>query len=164
MAGRSITATIAGGKALEKHLRTIAAKMGRGAAVNVGFLEDATYPVDADNPKSSRLPVAQVAFWNEFGTAKTPPRPFLRNTVASKSPRWGNALGANLRATNYDVPQTMALMGEGIKGQVVQSIVQFKDPPNSARTIARKGFDKPLIDTGVMQRSVDFEVLDGSTE
>jgi hypothetical protein len=49
-------------------------------------------------------------------------------------------------------------MGTVIKDQIVQSIVSTNSPPNAPSTVRRKGFDKPLIDTGVMQRSVDFVV------
>jgi hypothetical protein len=109
-------------------------------------------------------PVAQVAFWNEFGTKTSPPRPFMRSMVASKSPRWGIGLGAALRRTNYDSRAALAIMGEGIAGQLVQSIVEWKDPPNSALTVALKGFNKPLIDSGQMQRAVDFQVIEGDDQ
>lgn len=166
MATRSITASVQGGAALQKHLDQIAGQLGSGAGVRVGFLQDATYPADALK-KGAPLPVAQVAFWNEYGTSRSPPRPFIRDMIASKSPRWGNALGLNLRAVEYDAQAALSLMGEGIKDQMVKSIVDFRNPPNAPYTIARKGFDKPLIHTGVMQRSVDYQVvtgLDGADE
>ncbi len=160
MASRSITATLKGGKALKAHLAKIAANDGKGAAVNVGFLPDAVYSEDSDNPG---MPVAQVAFYNEFGTSRAPPRPFMRQTVASKSPRWGNALGAALRVSDYEAEPAMAAMGELIQGQIKQTIGTLKDPPLAPYTVAKKGFDKPLIDTGTMQRKVDFEVVTGET-
>jgi len=180
VATRIISASLAGGDALKRHLDTIAQQLGTGAGVRVGFLADATYPaqIAADikarvkpggvngaarqaKAAASGLPVAQVAFWNEFGTSRTPARPFIRNMIASKSPRWGNVMGLNLRATGYNAQQTLGIMGELIKDQMVTSIRDFRDPGNAAQTIARKGFDKPLIDTGVMQRSVDYQVVDG---
>ena len=156
-----ITASVQGGEALQRHLNHIALQLGSGAGVRVGFLADATYPADAAK-KGAPLHVAQVAFWDEFGTSRAPMRPFIRNMIASKSPRWGYALGQQLRATDYDSEAALARMGEGIKDQMVKSIVDFKDPPNAAYTIAKKGFNKPLIDTGVMQRSVDYQVVTGT--
>ncbi|MDN5158227.1 hypothetical protein LVK59_28730, partial [Escherichia coli] len=41
---------------------------------------------------------------------------------------------------------------------IKESIRAFESPPLSPITIARKGFDKPLIDTGDMQKSVSYEV------
>ena len=48
MATRSISGGMRGGEALQRHLGTIVAQLGEGAAVNVGFLEDATYPMDCE--------------------------------------------------------------------------------------------------------------------
>ncbi len=138
---------------MRKHLIAIEHRLGRGASVRVGFLDRATYP--------DGTLVAQVAFWNEVGTKRAPPRPFMRSMIASKSPRWGIALGLALKRTRYDARAALRIMGEGISGQLVQSIVNWSDPPNAPSTVAAKGFNKPLIDTGLMQRSVDYQVLDG---
>jgi hypothetical protein len=81
--------------------------------------------------------------------------------VERKSPRWGVSLGNILRANHYDAERSLALMGEGIKGQLQRSITEWTTPPNSPRTVARKGFNKPLIDTAVMLRSVDYQVVSG---
>jgi hypothetical protein len=156
---KAITANITGGSALERHLREIEKRLGRGAHVRVGFIESATYPATKKGGKP--LPVAQVAFWDEFGTARSPERPFFRTMVERKSPRWGVSLGNILRANHYDAERSLALMGEGIKGQLQRSITEWTTPPNSPRTVARKGFNKPLIDTAVMLRSVDYQVVSG---
>jgi hypothetical protein len=182
VASRSIGASLQGGKALEKHLRTIRKQLGNGAAVKVGFFESETYPGGKRHYTKKRLaamspegrafaqhlegkdkfagPVAQVAFWNEFGTDGSPPRPFMRKTVASKSPRWGVGLGNALRKTEYDAPAALAIMGEGIQGQMRQTITEFQDPANSQITKDLKGFNKPLVNSGQMLRAVDFQVLD----
>jgi hypothetical protein len=159
MAIKAITANIQGGGALERHLKEIEKRLGRGAHVRVGFLEGATYPAMAEGAKG--LPVATVAFWNEFGTRNAPERPYFRTMIERKSPRWGVSLGNLLRKNNYDAERSLALMGEGIKGQLQKSIVDWSEPPNSPRTVARKGFNKPLIDSALMLRSVDYQVLDG---
>ena len=49
-------------------------------------------------------------------------------------------------------------MGLGIKGQLQQSIIETNAPPLAESTVARKGFEKPLVDTSHMLNSVDFEV------
>jgi hypothetical protein len=159
MATKAIQGSIEGGTALKRHLAAIAARLGDGAHLRVGFLESATYPAPEGGGKS--LPVAQVAFWNEFGTIRTPSRPFFRDMIEKKSPRWGVSLGNLLRKTNYDAEKALALMGEGISGQLRQSITNWSSPPNSPRTVARKGFNKPLIDSALMLRSVAYQVIDG---
>ncbi len=153
-----------GGNKLQRHLARIAAKLGKGGVVNVGFLEGATYPGDPENPKQAGMPVAQVAFFNEFGTSRAPPRPFFRGMIAAKSPRWGDAMAKIAKATNYDSDATLALMGTRIKDQLVHSINELREPALAPSTIARKGFDKPLIETAHMLRSVDFQVLDGESQ
>lgn len=160
MAFKAITASVQGGSALERHLREIEKRLGRGAHARVGFLATATYP-GGDNSKAAGLHVATVAFWNEYGTANSPERPFFRDMIEKKSPRWGVALGNILRKNDYDAEHSLSLMGELVKGQLVQSINSWSSPPNAARTIAKKGFNKPLIDTAVMLRSVDYQVISG---
>lgn len=186
MAFHAITANVQGGSALERHLREIENRLGRGAHVNVGFLESATYPAEqrraskqdytfggknkrrryqrnlnAKNSQGQPLHVAQVAFWNEYGTVRTPSRPFFRTMIESKSPRWGVSLGNILRKNNYNAERALALMGEGILGQLRDSILNWPWKPNAPRTIEQKGFDKPLVDSAVMLRAGDYQVLNG---
>lgn len=151
------TLDIQGGKKLTDYLNALSAKM-RAGSVNVGFLSGIRYPADATKPSETPPYVAQVAFYNEFGTKHSPPRPFFRSMIAAKSPEWGPATAQAAKASDYDTAKTLELVGTGIKDQLVTSIVNFTSPPLAQSTIDRKGFDKPLIDTGVMQRSVDFEV------
>lgn len=122
--------------------------------VKIGFLSTATYP--------DGTPVAAVAAANEWGVPSKgqPPRPFFRQMVAEKKPTWGDAIAKQMKATDYDVPQTLDRMGQGIKGQLQVSIRNLTDPPLAASTIAKKGFDKPLISTSHMLNSVDYEVKD----
>lgn len=145
-----------GGDKLAAKLREISTRLGTsGAAVKVGFLEGATYPAGSSTPG---LPVAQVAFWNEFGTRRAPPRPFFRGAIAKHSSEWGADLAAYLKTTKLDGRAALGLLGTTIKDQIVTSIVDTTAPALAESTVKRKGFDKPLIDTGVMQRSVDFVV------
>lgn len=190
MVTKTISANIQGGAATKRYLEELAKRIGHGAHVNVGFLAAATYPAaqdEADKDKSYKirgknatkrrlknvnakhssgqaLHVAQVAFWQNYGTnptkgPKTPPRPFMSSTVESKSPRWGIALGAAMRKTNYDSAKSLAIMGEVIRGQIRESIVSWTTPGNAEPTKREKGFDKPLINTALMLRSVDYQVI-----
>lgn len=121
--------------------------------VSVGFLRDATYPDGTS--------VAMVATVQEFGGGNNiPPRPFFRYMVAEKSGNWPDAVRLNLKATDYDAHRTLDRMGQGIKGELQQSIKDTNDPPLAPATIKRKGFSKPLIDTSVMINSVDYRVED----
>lgn len=87
-----------------------------------------------------------------------PPRPYFRRMIKANGPSWGPDIGKLLVANKFDTAKVLGLMGTLIKGQLQDSIVNFTTPRNAPSTIARKGFDKPLIDTGHMLNSVDFEV------
>lgn len=145
-------ATIKGGEKLEQTLAAIAKKIGTKAVLRVGFLEGATYP--------GGTPVAMIAAIHNFGAPRAgiPARPFFSNMVREKSPGWGKALVKNLVANDFDVDRSLRMMGEGIAGQLRQSIKDTNEPPLAASTIKRKGFAKPLVDTGQMMNSVDYEV------
>jgi len=152
--------TITGGAKLQKALDEIARKVKRGAEVRVGFLENATYPVDAEDPDTAGKSVALVAAAQNFGTGKIPPRPFFSNMVKDKSPEWPRKLENVLKANNYDVDKSLELMGQGIKGQLQQSIHDTNEPPLAESTAKAKGFAKPLIETSHMLNSVESEVDD----
>jgi hypothetical protein len=146
---------LTGGAALEERLRQIAGRADRNAEVRVGFLEGATYPDGTSVP--------MVAAIQEFGAPKAgiPARPFFRGMIAAKSSGWGDAVGKCLVAKDYNSSAALSLVGEGIKGQLQQAIVDFAGAPLAPATVAAKGFDKQLIDSGVMQHSVDYEVTEG---
>lgn len=144
--------TFKGGDALMARLKEIADKAGDGGTLRTGFLENATYP--------DGTPVALVAAVNEFGRPEQnqPPRPFFRSMIAEKQKAWPRTLGALAKSNDYDIDKTLGQMGEGIKGQLQESIRKLDSPPLAPVTVARKGFDKPLVDTGHMMNSVDYEV------
>lgn len=122
------------------------------ASVRVGVLENATYP--------DGTPVAMVAFWNEYGTRTSPVRAFFRTTVSEQKKNWVLSV-QNLMKMHNDPKRVMGLIGVHMQEQIVQSINIWSDPPNSAYTIAKKGSSKPLIETGLMMRSIKSEVGEG---
>jgi hypothetical protein len=145
-------ATISGGKKLEAALRDLARKVSSGGTLRVGFLEGATYP--------DGKPVAMIAAIQEFGAPKAgiPPRPFFRNMIDAKSPEWPKAIAGLLKSNGMDSHKALQLAGEAIAGQLRQSIVDTNEPPLKPATIRRKGSEKPLVDTGHMLNSVDYEI------
>lgn len=146
-----------GSDALMKKLEGIAKRMG-GGSVSVGFMEGATYPDGTS--------VAAVAFWNEYGKGVQSkegnyfqlPRPFFRRMIAAESPTWSKKMAKLAKATDYNGPQVLGLMGEDIKGALQQSINDFQSPPLAPSTVEAKGFAKPLIDTTHMLNSITYEV------
>jgi hypothetical protein len=147
-----VKSTLTGGDGIKKHLEELSKQIGGGGVLRVGFLENSAYP--------DGTPVPLVAAANEFGDPghNRPPRPFFRIMLAEKAPGWGVKFGKILKATDYDLGRSLGLMGEMMKGELQQSIRDFVAPELAESTIAAKGFDKPLIDTGHMLNSVDYDI------
>lgn len=119
---------------------------------NIGFLETARYP--------DGTPVAAVAYYNEFGTATIPARPFMRQAIARNQDRWPELLGACLKQTGGNIEMALDMASERIVSQIQQEIRSVEAPALAPSTIAAKGFEKPLIDTAHMLNSVAHEVRD----
>lgn len=140
---------LSGGDKLDAYLADLSARMG-GGELSVGFMAGATYP--------DGTPVAAVAFWNEYGGPSRPARPFFRKMISAESPGWGAKMAKLAKVTGYDGDRVLGIMGEDIAGALQQSINDFSSPGLAESTIEQKGFAKPLIDTAVMLRAVDYEV------
>ncbi len=124
-----MAAGLSGGDKLRAKLEEIAKKIEGHHELRVGFLEGAKYPDEAGTP------VAQVAWWLNYGTKSAPPRPFFTSMIAAKSDKWGDALARILKDNGYDVQNALALMGEGISGQLRQAIIDLHAPELSAITL-----------------------------
>jgi hypothetical protein len=148
---------VIGGKKLALALGALEQKITRGGVLRMGFLENAKYPAVG---KGAPLHVAQVAFWNEFGTVTAPARPAFRTTIKRKSKEWGTRLAAAVKATNYDGRKALALLGQSMRDDLESEIAQWTTPGNAPSTIKAKGFDKPLVWDGTMQRAPDYVVSD----
>lgn len=190
MAGLNLNAKVSGGDKLGPYLRRLAHEAGKGAIVRVGFLEGVNYPdTDASRflkgvhelasqkggghttlkvPTTPTVikgpPVAQVAFWDEFGTNTSKPRPFFRGMIAEQSPTWGGKLAKVAKKNTesggpLDPKRWMALLGTDIKDHLKAAIRKWP-ADNAPLTVAIKGFNHGLVDRGIMQNAVDFEVKD----
>lgn len=103
------------------------------------------------------VPVATKAAAHEFGTTRIPARPFMRPTVAEKKRAWLDQLAQGSKAilrgeaSPRGVLEAVALRAAG---DVAKSIRAVSAPPLSPKTVKRKGFEKPLVETGQMLQSV----------
>jgi hypothetical protein len=120
---------LSGGVKLQEKLAEIAKNIEGKHDLRVGFLEDARYPDEEGTY------VAQVAFWLNYGTKTSPPRPFFTNMVIAKSNGWGKKLERILKSNDYDIELSLALMGEGIGGQLIDAITNLAMPPLSQVTL-----------------------------
>lgn len=147
-----MTTGVKGGDKLGKYLAQIERNLSNASEVRVGFLEGATYP--------DGKPVAMVAAIQNWGAPArgVPPRPFFSNMISDKQNEWPGAIANLLKANNFDARKTLGQAGKIIAGQLRESIIKTNAPVLKPATIKRKGFPKPLVDTGHMLKSVDYEV------
>lgn len=129
-----------------------------GVEIDIGFFEEDRY-----GPENDNLPVATVAFYNEFGTIHNPTRPFMEETFTSDV---GQAFMAKMMKTIFisaltngrAVDRLLKELGDGVAELMKVTILNYPGS-NSAATIADKGGrNTPLRDTEFMMNSVKFQI------
>ena len=111
--------------------------------------------------------LAQIAAVNEFGTESQgepgdiPARPFLRSTLDENVERYGRKLiDSSIEHLTGARPleRGLAELGVVAVSDVRRKITAIRQPPNAPATIAKKGSSNPLIDTGRLRASIDYEI------
>lgn len=131
--------------------------------LQAGFFDTAQYP--------DGTPVAYVAAIQEYGTPQTPPRPFIRPTIAERRKSWAEQLriGFQKSLEGKIAPRTvLEAVGEGVRGDIRKTISQVNTPVLANSTIQARRTRKvnsnqsvkPLIDTGKMRDSVEYIVTE----
>lgn len=117
--------------------------------LEIGFFESARYP--------NGTLVAKVARYQEFGTLRIPMRPFFRNAIQNNTKKWFSTMQQGLKQ-GKDLKDALSVAGAIASSDISLSITQTNTPPNAQSTIKAKGSTNPLIDTGLMRRSVTYKV------
>lgn len=134
--------TMSGGTTFRAILTKMAAKLSKPGTVRVGFLEGST------EPDGTSIPM--IAAIQEFGAprAHIPPRPFFRTMITTKSPGWPGGIAFQLKATEYDIDETLHRTGLVIAGQLHESIIDTYSPALSPVTVMLRGMkskDQSLV-------------------
>ena len=147
MADKTVDRWTKEGKAFKKALQ----ELGK-LEVRVGYQEGATYP--------DGTPVINVALWNELGTSNIPPRPFIRQTVENNEAKFQTRMKsvANKLANGSTADKVLNELGVFAKGMLQKEIKDGEFVANAPSTVAQKGSDRPLIDTGLLRQSVNFVI------
>jgi hypothetical protein len=139
-------------------------------SVRVGVLEskggNEPHPVEnADGtPGSSTITMVELAAIHEFGSpaANIPERSFLRRTFAARNPELQVLMGRlakGIIAGKIGPEQAAHLLGQWSVAQVRKTITsEHIPPPLQPATIARKGSDRPLVDTGRLLGAINYEI------
>lgn len=125
--------------------------------VKVGVLSDA-----GGYAAGAKVNIASVAAFNEFGTSRIPSRPFMKQAFDENRTEINSfkdrAFGAVIDKKS-DTKTALNMIGVFFKGKVQQQIAKGSFAPNKPSTVAQKGSSKPLIDTGRLRQSINFEVV-----
>jgi hypothetical protein len=153
-------ATLRGGGKLVGKLKVIADHIGSAKAVRIGFLEGATYP--------DGKPVAMIAAIQEYGAPSRgiPSRPFFRNMISAKKGEWPAAVAGALKDNGLDANAALHQVGQGVSGQLRQSIVDTNSPALSPITVMLRGMrsnNPGLVVTGRTVGEAAQRVAQGKT-
>lgn len=156
-----------GGKKFFDELKRIAKSA---EMLEVGFFPVSQY--------SNGLPVAQVAYWQEYGTYNIPPRPFMRTAIENNKIAWGFDFSTFLKKSNFNIDLSMKYLGNKIKADLQDSIHFWNKPANAQITVEGgwmknkksgkifyvegKGFNDPLVWNGKLEESVRWRYKDES--
>ena len=122
----------------------------------------------------NKTPVAYVAAIHEYGSPSNniPPRPFFRPTIAEKKGEWVELVCQSLKH-GASLENALDSVGLRASADVFETLSNVASPPLALSTKLarnRKAYKnggkpkaisiKPLYDTGLLQASISFEVVD----
>lgn len=124
----------------------------------VGIVGDA-----GDRPSGNgRMTVGEVALINEFGTESVRSRSFMRSALRTAKAHELAYFLAETALTFGNVEQALHAAGEGLAEIMRAKITHGELRQNKASTIERKGFNSPVLETGVLLTSIDYELVRAS--
>ena len=107
--------------------------------------------------------VIDVGIQHEFGIPGVlPERSWLRHAIRTNLRKYRTFNKKALRQILFgDLKPSIAMQRLGLEAMndVQDRIRDISTPPNAPATVDRKGFNNPLIHTGLFRQSVTFEVL-----
>ena len=134
-------------------------KKAEGVTLEVGVIGSKARKI---HPKTG-VPVGLIAFWQEFGTENAPARPFMRTTHFTQKQTFQKSLAIQLgKATRGEKTfiEAAAAVGRRMALETRKTIGSALAwaKPNRPSTILKKGFNRPLYETGVLLNSVTYLV------
>lgn len=133
---------------------------GSALEAQIGIVDPIHYGSDNDN-----LAVAQVWQWQEEGlpAKNIPTRAAIRVGFMApiKKGSYDKLFVESMQRIaegNSTFKQEYTRIGTQAKADLKKAVADWDTPPNSPFTVAEKGFNNPLIDTGLLYESIDFKV------
>jgi hypothetical protein len=119
------------------------------------------FPSEKMSEYASGVSVGEVAIWNEYGVPShnIPSRPFLQTSEPMIGDMFNDTMAAAIPSImdgRVSVAEILSECGEGGVEIVKEVIVSGQFAANSPATVAKKGSDVPLVDTGELYESVSY--------
>lgn len=130
-----------------------------------------------------KLTNAMIAVWNEYGTSRTPARPFIKPAFENHRHEYIQILktlvAKKVYAGDMDYAHALAIIGTKMASDMKAYVTRGTQvpPPNAPSTLRRKqslnarrgagraqGEVRTLIDTGRMVASITFAVVSGGVQ
>lgn len=125
------------------------------ARVEVGITTPVTYP--------NGTKIAYIASIQAHGTedGRIPPRDFKAACSDDLKEKQKNFVIQYVRNffRGKDTDGLVEELGITSANLLRTSVIEFKEPPNAPSTIKRKGFDDPLIETGLLRDTIDWRKI-----
>lgn len=91
-----------------------------------------------------------------------PERSFVRSTFDEKNDEWMDFLERQIEKVcelEIDAQTVFKRLGAKIAADIQEKMRDIRSPKNTALTVANKGSDNPLIDTGELRRHVTWKLV-----
>ena len=138
---------------VEKTIKEALVKYKDAPAVTVGIHED------AGNHPNANMTNAKLGATLNYGVpGRIPARPWLIPGYKKGERRYVKDLKNSIEE-GLNLPTAMLKVGALAKDEIQQFMTDLRRPRNAPLTIKHKGFDNPLIDTGVLRSSVDYKLV-----
>ena len=152
------TISMVGTQQVEEALKQLAKRLEGQTRVLVGVPEGAGSYEDG-------LTIATIAAVNNFGSAdgRIPAREFLQPAINEGAPQYqrlAEVMIPRVLSGAMTMRTLLEQMGQLAEGHIKQEITDIDSPPNAPSTIAKKGSDSPLIDTGAFRQSIHYVIAE----
>jgi HK97 gp10 family phage protein len=141
-----------------KGLKGVLDRLEKMTDIKVGVLSGTGEYTNSDHGQT----VAEIAFYNEFGTKNTPARPFLRVTIRENRFKIKKKIADLYEAVavgDMTAAKAQKVLGGMVASLVREKITTLQSPPNAPYTIERKGSANPLFDTGELKNSISWDTF-----
>ncbi len=116
----------------------------------------------ADSGAVNGVLIVDYAAFNEYGTERIPPRPFMRRTADTSEkqvPNYARILTDRIIKGTLDADGALDLLGVWYRERIKTTIRAAKSwaTPLAASTIQRKGSTSPLINKSFLINAVNYQ-------